>query len=190
MAVSRLIPVFLVLALAGCDQFRANERAALAVIAPSCPISAVLSDAVSITKLRAGTPPSTNPDPSTVAFTAEMDKPVLTCVYDQKKNTLTVDAAFKIQASRGPAASGDPPLDFFVAIVDVDNNVLMKKVYQYQPNLGGAQAGQWTQKINGLAVPIEMDRRPTDYEILTGFQLTPAELAFNRIPKTAPQSHP
>jgi hypothetical protein len=31
-----------------------------------------------------------------------------------------------------------------------------------------------------------MDKRPYDYEILTGFQLTPDELAYNRIPRPLP----
>jgi hypothetical protein len=31
-----------------------------------------------------------------------------------------------------------------------------------------------------------MDRRPSDYEILTGFQLTPDELAYNRLPRVVP----
>jgi hypothetical protein len=186
MTKSCFIPVFLVLALAGCDQFRANERAALAIIGPSCPTSAVLSDAVTVTKLRPGTPVTANPDPNAVMFTAEMAKPELTCDYDQKRNTLSVDVAFNVRASRGPAAAADPPLDFFVAIVDIDNNVLVKKVYQFQPNLGGQPAVQWTQNVRDVVVPIQADQRPGDYEILTGFQLTPEELAFNRTPKTVP----
>jgi hypothetical protein len=186
MSRSSFIPVFIVLALAGCDQFRANERAALAIIGPACPTSAVLSDAVTITKLRPGVPATANPQPSDVIFMAEMSKPELQCDYDQVRNTLSVDVAFGVRAVRGQAASADPPLDFFVAVVDVESNVLVKKVYQYQPSLGGQTTAEWTQNIRDVAVPIEADRRPGDYQILTGFQLTPAELALNRIPKTVP----
>jgi hypothetical protein len=181
----RLVPVLAVLALAGCDQFRANERAALAIVVPSCPVAAVLADAVSVTKLKPGSP-VTSRDPNNVMFTAEMAKPELACDYDIKRSTLSVDVSFNVRASRGPAAAADPPLEFFVSIVDVDNNVLVKKVYQYQPDLGSNRAVQWTQKVNSVVVPIESDRRPSDFEILTGFQLTPAELAYNRIPVTAP----
>ena len=35
-------------------------------------------------------------------------------------------------------------------------------------------------------VPLAMDKRPYDYEILTGFQLTPDELAYNRAPRSLP----
>jgi hypothetical protein len=183
---SRVLPVMLVLALAGCDQFRGNERAALAIIIPPCPIAAVLSDAVTVTKFKPGAPAVANPDPNTVMFTAEMAKPVLTCRYDNKKITLSVDVAFPVRASRGPGVATDPPLDFFVAVVDVENNVLVKKVYEFQPALGGNRSAQWTQNVKDVVVPIEMDKRPADYEILTGFQLTPDELALNRVPKTAP----
>ena len=189
MRASPLFVLAVALIAAGCGQFRANERAAMAVIGPLCPPSAVLADAVSVTKLRPGSPmTAAQPDPANIAFTAEMAKPVIECQYDMTKNTLTVDLSFAVRASRGAAASGiDPPLDFFVAVVDVDGNVLSKSVYQNQPNLGASQNAQWTQRINKLAVPIEMDKRPYDYEILTGFQLSPAELAYNRIPRAIPQ---
>jgi hypothetical protein len=35
-----------------------------------------------------------------------------------------------------------------------------------------------------------MDKRPYDYELLTGFQLTPDELAYNRIPRSVPVLRP
>src|SRR5580765_6622458 len=183
-----LLSLYLLGSLAGCDQFRATERQARAVLGPLCPPSAVLSDAVTVTKLRPG---STVVDPSNVVFTAEMSKAQVECQYDMAKNTLSVDLSFAVRASKGAAAAPtDPPLDFFVAVVDIDGNVLSKKVYQNQPDLGGKPNAQWTQSIKNFAVPIEMDKRPYDYEILTGFQLTPAELAYNRIPKSISQPRP
>ena len=40
--------------------------------------------------------------------------------------------------------------------------------------------------ITALAL-LCLDKRPIDYQLLTGFQLSPAELAYNRIPKSLPQ---
>ena len=65
--------------------------------------------------------------------------------------------------------------------------MLSKKIYQNQPNLAGKPSVQWTQHINKFPIPIDMDKRPYDYEVLTGFQLSPTELAYNRAPKPAPQ---
>ena len=48
----------------------------------------------------------------------------------------------------------------------------------------------YTQSVDGFPVPLAMDKRPYDYEILTGFQLSPDELAYNRVPRPLPQPRP
>jgi hypothetical protein len=80
----------------------------------------------------------------------------------------------------------DPQLDFFVAVVDADNNILSKTVYHGKPDLAGRATNIYTQSVDNFRVPLGMDKRPYDYEILTGFQLTPDELAYNRIPRSLP----
>ena len=51
-------------------------------------------------------------------------------------------------------------------------------------------AGQYTQNVIIFVVQLATDKRPVDYQLLTGFQLTPAELAYNRIPRPLPQPQP
>jgi len=150
-----------------------------------CPATAVLADAAVVTKLKAGAP--IQPNPANVVFSAEMAQPKLECDYDRAANKLSVDISFGVRASRGAAATGpDPQLSFFVAIVDVDNNVITKKVFQAVPEMGGKNANTFTESISKFVVPLAMDKRPPDYEILTGFQLTPEELAYNRTPRPLP----
>ncbi len=157
-------------------------------LTPICPTSAVLSDAVSVTKLKPGTPVSAIANPANIVFTAEMTQAeLLACNYDRQKNTLAVDLRFKVKAARGAAAQGDnPQLDFFVAVVDADNNLISKTVYHSQPVMDGKTANTYEQSINNFPVPLAMDKRPYDYEVLTGFQLTPDELAYNRTPRMVP----
>ena len=153
---------------------------------PICPATAVLSDAVTVTKLKPGTQAAL-PNPANVAFTAEMSQAKLDCNYDRGQNKLSVDINFAVKATRGPAAMGpDPQVDFFVAVVDADNNILSKIVYHGQADLGGKATNIYTQNVRNFAVPLSMDKRPYDVEILTGFQLTPDELAYNRVPKSLP----
>jgi hypothetical protein len=188
----RLLPVILLpLALAGCETLGLSDPDPAQVVeaTPACPVTAVLSDAVTVTKVKPGTPTSQAPNPANVLYTAEMSQARLTCNYDRIANTLSVDVNFAIRATRGAGANGaDPALDYFVAIVDVDNNVLAKRTFQSRPNLGSQASGTFQETINNFAVPLEMDKRPIDYEILTGFQLTPDELALNRAPKPLPQA--
>jgi hypothetical protein len=189
---SYCVPVMLsLLAVFGCqrigERLGLRERPMLLVDGgPICPSTAVLADAVTVTKLKPG---AAAPGPANVMLTAEMSQAELKCNYDRVKNTLSVDVSFAVRATRsaGTAEGPDPPLDYFVAVVDAEGNVLSKRVFQSQPALGRNNAGVFTQRVSKFAVPLGMDKRPYDYEILTGFQLTAAELAYNRVPKPLPQ---
>jgi len=181
-----LMLLLLLMPLAGCQTLGLTSPSPDELVAdtgPICPSTAVLSDAVTVTKLKPGTQAAL-PNPANIAFTAEMSQAKLDCNYDRSQNKLSVDLSFAVKAARGPAATGaDPQVDFFVAVVDADNNIVSKIVYHGQADLGGRAANIYTQNVRNFAVPLGMDKRPYDYEILTGFQLTPDELAYNRIPK-------
>jgi len=182
----------LALPLAACETLGLSSSQPDMVVdtGPVCPVSAVLSDAASVTKLRPGTPAGSR-DPANVVFAAEMSQAILDCDYDRDANRLTVDIEFAVRATRGSAAQGpDPQLDFFVAIVDEDNNIINKTVFHGQPDLRGKMTNTYTQSVDGFPVPLAMDKRPADYEILTGFQLTPDELAYNRVPRQLPGPRP
>jgi hypothetical protein len=179
----------LALPLAACETLGLSspDPATVVDLGPTCPVTAVLSDATTVTKLRPGTPAGLH-DPANVVFTAEMSQAMLDCDYDRSANRLTVGIEFAIKASRGAAAQGpEPQLDFFVAIVDADNNIISKNVFHGQPEMRGRATNTYTQSVENFPVPMAMDKRPYDYEILTGFQLTPDELAYNRVPRTIPQ---
>lgn len=189
----RLLPVMILpLALWGCETLGLSDAPAMVVeIVGPCPSTAVLSDAVTVTKVKPGTPPGAAAPPQNVVLTAEMSKAQLECDYDRMANTLSVDISFAVRATRGAGAGGaDPVLDYFVAIVDIDNNVLVKRQFQSRPNLGGRPTGVFQENVENFAIPLAEDERPYDYEILTGFQLTPEELAYNRIPKPLPLRRP
>ena len=153
---------------------------------PICPSTAVLADAATVTKLKPGGPLGARNDAG-VVFSAEMSQAMLKCNYDRNENKLSLDLSFAVKANRGPAAIGaDPQLDFFVAIIDADNNVIVKNIYHAQPEMAGRPNNVFTESVSNYPVPLAMDKRPYDYEILTGFQLTPDELAHNRAPKPLP----
>ncbi|MSP95380.1 MAG: hypothetical protein EXR00_08920 [Alphaproteobacteria bacterium] len=190
----RFLPLmFLPLAAGGCETLGLSDGPVMVVetISP-CPSTAVLSDAVTVTKVKPGTPSGMAANPQNVVLTAEMSRAQLECDYDREANTLSVDISFAVRATRGAGAAGaaEPALDYFVAIVDIDNNVLVKKQFQSRPALGNRQTGVFQENVESFAIPLMEGKRPYDYEILTGFQLTPDELAYNRIPKPVPLRRP
>jgi hypothetical protein len=187
--VAVLAGVFMSLPLTGCETLGLSSsqppETMIVDFASPCPASAVLADAAIVTKLKPGS--SLQPNPANVVFTAEMAQPKLACNYDRLANKLSVNVSFGIRGARGAAAQqADPALSVFVAIVDVDNNIINKRVFQVAPAMGGKPQNTFTESVSSLAVPLAMDKRPADYEILTGFQLTPEELAYNRTPRPLP----
>ena len=183
------------LALSGCMRLgeRLGFREPVMVLfegGPVCPSTAVLSDAVTVTKLRPGAP-ATPPNPANVVLAAEMSQAQLACTYDAEKNAITMEINFAVRATRGAAASGaDPELDYFIAVIDAEGALLTKNIFKSQPDLDGQMAGMYTQNVSNFVFQLAMDKRPADYQLLTGFQLTPAELAYNRIPRPLPQPQP
>jgi hypothetical protein len=176
------------LPLMGCQTLGLTSGAPQIVLDPGpvCPATAVLSDAATVAKLKPGV--STAMAKATdISFQAEMSQARLDCNYNRADNKLVINVKFAVKASRGPAAAAtNPQLPYFISIIDADNNVLVKNVYNSQPQMEGRSNNTYTETVSDLPVPLAMDRRPSDYEILTGFQLTPDELAYNRIPRTIP----
>jgi hypothetical protein len=176
------------LPLLGCQTLGLTSSAPQIVLDPGpvCPATAVLADAATVAKLKSGISGATA-KPADVSFQAEMSQARLDCNYDRADNKLTISVKFAVKASRGPAAAAtNPQLPYFIAIIDTDNNVLVKNVYNSRPQMDGRTNNTYTETVSDLPVPLAMDRRPSDYEILTGFQLTPDELAYNRIPRSIP----
>src|SRR6185503_5118254 len=106
----RLLTVLMLpLAVMGCQ--RIGERlgfrqppATLLEAGPICPSTAVLADAVTVTKLKAGVP-AMPPNPANVVLMAEMFQAELECDYDREKNTLSIDVSFAVRATRGAASA-------------------------------------------------------------------------------------
>jgi len=183
-------PIFIILLmslpLSACETLGLTSPMQAVDPGPICPSTAVLADAATVTKLKPGVPLGIQNDAG-VVFSAEMSQAKLNCNYDRTANKLSLDLSFAVKANRGPAATGaDPQLDFFVAIIDADNNVIAKNIYHAQPEMAGRPNNVFTESVSNYPVPLATDKRPYDYEILTGFQLTPDELAYNRVPRRLP----
>ncbi len=179
--------LLVVLPLAACETLGLSSAPQITLNpGPACPATAVLSDATTVTKLKPDAS-AAMPKTADVAFQAEMSQAKLDCNYNRNDNKLAVSLSFAIRAARGPAAAmADPQLPFFVAIIDSDNNIVAKSVYTSQPQMSGRASNTYTEAVSSFPVPLAMDRQPSDYEILTGFQLTPDELAYNRTPRPVP----
>jgi hypothetical protein len=143
--------------------------------APACPQTGILSDAADITTFRGTGTDLTDMvvDGRITGLSGKCSSPDL----DHLQTQISVD----MELGRGPAMTGrTADITYFVSVARGDT-ILDKRDYTLHvafDNTGGRV--RLTGETIDIALPIPGKVTGADYRILVGFQLSPAELAFNR----------
>ena len=142
-----------------------------------CPRVSVLGVAAKLVLFR----PGPGRDLIDVEFEGEITPLGGGCNYVDRDRAIEMRLEFRIAALRGPAAVG-PTVEFpyFVAIVGPDQAILAKQVFaspiEFEKNRRRAGALEQTDQT----IPLAEGQTGADFEILVGFQLTAAQLDYNR----------
>lgn len=143
---------------------------------PSCPKVGVLADAAKLVNF-AGSESSM----SEIVYRAEIVNAAATCDIDDDR----VDLALAIQVHAVRDAAGGAaiyPARYFVAVVDKDERILAKKVFDLAIAFEGAQAQRVLRdSIDEIRIPIENEEAAGTYQVLVGFELTPDQVIYNRV---------
>jgi hypothetical protein len=157
------------LALSGCKIWVKDEP-------PPCPRVSVLEDASKLIRFT-GAGKTAND----IEMTAEITKYRGSCFYDKDDKTMQVSLKVGIDAQPGPAfADGPHQLEYFVAI-PAFTGMDGKKIFPVKLDL--AKESKGTHLDDGevsLTFPVKDIKKLEAYEIFVGFQLSQAELDFNR----------
>ncbi len=142
-----------------------------------CPSVSILGETSEVTLFAEGR----GQDLTDVVYRASIERVASNCDYTRSGDTVTSTVAARLVATRGPAAQvSQETLVYFVAVVDKDQKVLARELFDstftFQANQRQAAAIEEIEQI----IPIRGDLRGLDYEVLVGFQLTPEQLEFNR----------
>lgn len=143
-----------------------------------CPRVAVLGEAARLTKFRPGAPETAE----NVMFTGEMTKVEITCKYaDAALSRFEADVFATMIVRRGPAMSGNvAEFPYFVSVVDRRGIVIAKREFLVRVNLGGEQAVEHREASWQFYPRLRTGGAAVLLETWVGFQLTDAELAYNR----------
>lgn len=141
-----------------------------------CPSAFALYDAARIIDFRGDAQAYEN-----VGFTGEVEKVRSLCRY---YGTAPIQADMEITFSlgRGPAATQDTATyEYFVAVMRKNIAVIEKEVFPltvtFEP---GQDRVTVTEKINNIVIPRKAETTSgANFEIVTGFVLTPQQKAFN-----------
>lgn len=143
---------------------------------PACPGAVIVHDLSHMTVFQ----PGSGRDITDVMYEAQLPRIKLGCDY--KDNEAVVNTAITITAARGPAnRNRSADVRYFVAILDGKNKIIAKREFEshlrFPPNVDrGATTDELVQRI-----PLKKGEKSAgDHVIVVGFQLSRAELAFNR----------
>ncbi len=150
-----------------------------------CPTGGIVPDANLLVQFRDGP----GRDVTDVIVQAQVVDTRITCEYAKGRNAkpaVTLDLQIAFAAERGPAErTRRVRLPYFVAILDGERNIVAKETFaadfEWADNRTRVgRVDQWEPHI-----PLKSNFDGPSYQILVGFQLTEAQLAWNRTQRGA-----
>ena len=142
-----------------------------------CPFVKTLYDAARYVELKDGQEAS-----AAVGYTGEIQGVTAACAY-KSDEPITVSMNLLFELGRGPTAEGtSKTYRYWVAVTDRNREVLAKKTFELPVSFPGGQDRVYkSETVKGIVIPrATATVSGANFEVLVGFEVTPAMAAFNR----------
>jgi len=140
-----------------------------------CPYVKILYDAARYVELTGDRVTMAN-----VGFTGEIEGLVSDCAY-QSDQPITVHTRVQFNLGRGPQAQGDGrTYRYWIAVTERNRAVLAKEYFDLPVSFDGATSTTVTQDQTIVIPRAEATTSGDHFEVLVGFDVTPAMAEFNR----------
>lgn len=157
------IAVLFGMALAGCSTDSDSK----------CPAVSVLVDTA--------TYPMAEGNPAKLIYTAGIVDAKGDCDVHKHDKQVENDVDIAFRATRASTAAAATYTVPYFAAITTEGRILAKGNYSVQLSFEPGQATTTaTASLNSLTLTVGLDKRATDYGIIVGFQLTKAQLQYNR----------
>ena len=142
-----------------------------------CPVPAILADTQSVTVFR----PGTTPDLANELYTVSLVNSTNDCTYNTKEGVVDASLELTFRATRAPtrdAATFSVP--YFVA-VNEGPRIYTKRLYTLKFTFApGASTATIVQAPGDVQIKIGGGKLPWNYQQLAGFQMTAAQIDYNK----------
>ena len=164
-----------VLLVSACSEIKETMTGVSESVVPTCPDVGILTEAGRLTRFQEGS----RGDLTDVLFEGEIREIEGDCSW--AGDVVVVDLELEFVTARGPAFRGkDPEINYFVGVTDRYRTVLSKENLRTVPKIPpGANATAWREKLK-QRIPLGPGKNGGDYSVFVGFQLSHAELDYNR----------
>jgi hypothetical protein len=143
-----------------------------------CPSAAVLAPTASVTVFRAGAPA----DPSGELYTLWMTNVSAACDFEKEEKNTNSHLDISFHATRAPSTeAANYRVPYYAAVTQGGSRILTKKFFlasvSFEP---GETVADFHQSVDDIAIKPGRGLKVGSYLILTGLQLTPEQLAYNK----------
>jgi hypothetical protein len=153
--------------LAGCNGDKVNN----------CPAAVILADASQVTFFR----PGASQDLSGEAYRVALVGISTDCSINKK--TGETDSSYRVnfRATRAPSAdAAHYTVPYFVAVTQGDR-LIEKRILQVSFDFGpGDSVAAFSESPDDFDIHVENGHQPFEYQLMAGFQMTPAQVEYNK----------
>lgn len=142
-----------------------------------CPTAAVLAPTSALTVFRQNAPA----DPSGELYTVWMTNVKIGCDYDKDNRSVTSRIYIKLSAKRPPTPEDvNYRVPYFVTVTHGGSRIMTKKMYLADVHfMPGESSASFEEAVENITINFERGSKLGEYQILTGIQLTQAQLDYN-----------
>ena len=142
-----------------------------------CPNASVLANTSQLTAFR----DKMEGDPSGVTFEVTMNGVKADCSFDPDEGTTDSSISLSFRATRTPTGmAADYSVPYYVAVTRDSTTIVSKKIYSatfaFRP---GEASTTFNADVSSVPIKLDNGKKPFDYGILVGLQLTQAQLDYN-----------
>lgn len=143
-----------------------------------CPRVSLLKEAVEFTQFRAGG----GRDVTDVAYRGRIMDIEFECKQNEERTEITARAVVTAEFDLGPAADiKNPNFPVFLALTDSGGPIIDKTIFDMKVAFrGSGRKAVATRTIKGIRIPAKGSIPVEAHEIFFGFQISPAQVAYNR----------
>jgi hypothetical protein len=166
-----------VVSLSGCSTWRSAVNYIAADNSNVCPDAAILANTASLPAFD----PAKAADPSSVIYNIAMTNVKTRCDYSKRENKADSNLSISYTATRPPGgAEAHYRVPYYVAVTS-GGEIVDKQIHWLEfdfPQAASRVSGE--SYVDSVDIAIDRQKRSYEYHLLIGFQLTQAQLDYNK----------
>jgi len=140
-------------------------------------VPAILADTATVTVMR----PGTTPDLANELYTVRLTDAESDCTLNQRSGLIRASLDLTFVATRAPTREAATYAVPFFVLAHENAKLYSKRIYQLKFTFApGASTATIKQSPDDTQFQLEAGKMPWNYQLLSGFQLTPEQIEYNK----------